>query len=333
MVGEAERYQLMLGWLSTVLSPPWRIEPASLDASFRRYFRVHVGGERWILMDAPPPQEDVNRFVGVQALFHSLGIRVPEIIAAEPRSGFLLLTDFGNQLYLHTLEHADHPTVDKLYADALDTLWNLQSGQSDHGLSLPIYDEALLRRELAIFEDWFLATHLGIHLAPQEQALLARFSTLLVDNALAQPRVRVHRDYHSRNLMVMADQGPGVLDFQDAVIGPVTYDLVSLLRDCYIAWPGERVRSWCLAYRQRLLGTGLEGPDQQTFLRWFDLMGVQRHLKAVGIFARLNHRDHRPGYLADIPRTLDHVRAVVTRLPECHDFAAWLTRRVPVCAP
>ena len=320
------RYRQMLAWLETLLKPPFRVEPASLDASFRRYFRIHHHDARWIVMDAPPAREDAGRFVRVQGLLASLGITVPAIPAADLQAGFLLLDDFGERLYLQAL---DAGSADRLYGAALDTLWRLQRADTTSTVTLPPYDEALLCRELAIFEEWFLSRHLGIELDAGERRLFAGLHELLVASALEQPRVRVHRDFHSRNLMVLDRGSPGVLDFQDAVVGPVTYDLVSLLRDCYIAWPAARVRHWCLAYRQRLLGSGLEGPDQTTFLRWFDLLGMQRHLKAVGIFARLHHRDGRSGYLGDIPRTLDYIRQVAGRYAETREFARWLARRLP----
>ena len=302
-----------------------RLEPASGDASFRRYFRVRApDGRSWIVMDAPPGLEDVRPFVRVACLFRAAGLNVPEVLGEDAARGFLVLTDLGETLYLDALTPE---TADRLYGDALDALAVLQRGV-DPG-ALPPYDRALLEAELGLFRDWFLGRHLAVALDTAEAALLDDLFACLVEAALAQPVVAVHRDYHSRNLLVTERDNPGIVDFQDAVAGPVTYDLVSLLRDCYVAWPRERVEGWALEYLDRALNAGiLRGVDEARFLEWLDLMGVQRHLKAIGIFARLWHRDGKRGYLADIPRTLGYVLEVARRRPELASFGRWLEARV-----
>lgn len=291
------------------------IRPASADASFRRYFRVTVGGDSFIVMDAPPDQEDMRPFLKVAAAFLDIGLHVPQVLRGDAGRGFYLLSDLGDVHYLQAL---DDTTVQRLYGDALGALLVIQA-QGPQAGELPPYDEALLRREMELFRDWLLGTHLGLSLDAAQSALLERVFVALAQSALAQPQVCVHRDYHSRNLMVTRRNNPGILDFQDAVIGPVTYDLVSLLRDCYIAWPRERVEDWALGYWELALQSGVLRPgqaDEARFLRWFDWMGVQRHLKAAGIFARLYRRDGKPGYLGDIPRTLGYVIDVAGRYPE-----------------
>ncbi len=294
-------------------------QPASADASFRRYFRVRdAAGRSWIAMDAPPGREDLRPFLDVTERLLAAGLHVPRVHARDRAQGFLLLDDLGQRHYLAAL---DGRSAGRLYGDALAALLRLQGADAR---GLPPYDEALLRAEMDLFRDWFLGEHLGLALTPAQRAALAGVWQALVDNALAQPRVFVHRDYHSRNLMVTARDNPGIIDHQDAVAGPLTYDLVSLLRDCYVAWPAARVRGWALDFRDRLRAAGRLDPalDAATFLRWFDLMGVQRHLKAIGIFARLCHRDGKPGYLGDIPRTLGYLRQVTPRYAETRPLAA-----------
>ncbi|MCO6413414.1 MAG: phosphotransferase [Thiogranum sp.] len=312
----SDRFSLLERWARRQLDwPDVVLEPASSDASFRRYFRVQRDNTSYILMDAPPERESCGPFIHVTELLLELGLHVPEILARDLDNGFLLLTDLGNRLYLDEL---NENTVDRLYGDALGALATLQScGPCDS--RLPAYDRELLMAEMGLFRDWLIRTHLDRELAPAQQQALQRSFDALAQSALQQPRVCVHRDYHSRNLMASAVHNPGILDYQDAVIGPVTYDLVSLLRDCYIAWPRERVERWALGYHELALQTGIlrQGQvNEKTFLQWFDWMGVQRHLKASGIFARLNHRDDKPGYLQDIPRTLAYVTDVCARYSE-----------------
>ena len=299
------------------------LAPASADASFRRYFRVTApDGANFIAMDAPPGREDLGPFLDVTERLLAAGLRVPRVHARDLAQGFLLLDDLGRTHYLQALDDA---SADRLYGAAMDALLALQ-GADDAGL--PPFDAALLDTEMALFRDWFLGEHLGLALDEADRAALEAVAGALIDNALAQPQVFVHRDYHSRNLMVTGPDGPGIIDHQDAVTGPLTYDLVSLLRDCYIAWPAARVRGWALDFRRRLLAAGRLDPavDEATFLRWFDLMGVQRHLKAIGIFARLCHRDGKPGYLNDIPRTLGYLRQVAPQYPETRPLAALIER-------
>jgi aminoglycoside/choline kinase family phosphotransferase len=311
----SEREQLLREWLNDVLPARLdRIAPASSDASFRRYFRVWYDGQTRIVMDAPPDKEDCRPFVAIAQALRGLGLNAPEVLAGDLDQGLLLLTDLGSRQYLAEL---DQRSVPSLYGDALDALARLQVGGDPGSPLLPPYDSALLHREMELFREWFLGKLLGLNLREEERHALDHAFALLADNALEQPRVWVHRDYHSRNLMVTDPDNPGVLDFQDAVVGAVTYDLVSLLRDCYIAWPRAQVEAWALDHRARLRALGMPGLDAAgQFLRGFDLMGVQRHLKAIGIFARLNLRDGKPGYLRDIPRTLGYVLEVADRYPE-----------------
>ena len=310
-------------WLPEVLGEPYRaLAPASADASFRRYFRVHLDRGSRIVMDAPPDREDCRPFLHAARLLAERGLNVPRVLAADVTRGFLLLEDFGDLSYLDAL-NGDNAA--RLYGDAMDALLRLQRGGAP--AVFPPYDEALLRGEMALFRDWYLVRHLG--LAPEDERLadLEEIFARLAAAALAQPRVWVHRDYHSRNLMVVEGNNPGILDFQDAVVGPVTYDLVSLLRDCYVRWPGHRLDEWLAAYYRRASAAGLlGGAGEGEFRRWFDWMGVQRHLKAVGIFARLWHRDGKRRYLADIPRTLSYLRQVSGAYPELADLKRLLSR-------
>lgn len=321
----AQRLALLRQWLDGELGMAgFDIEPASADASFRRYFRVTHNGKSHIVMDAPPDKEDIHPFVRIGRQLHSIELNVPEILAENFAQGFLLLGDLGSRQYLDEL---DEQNVDSLYGDAMGALATLQAS-GPGAEALPPYDRQLLWREMELFRDWLLYKHLGITPNGSILKLLNETFALLADNALAQPAVSVHRDYHSRNLMV-CKQNPGILDFQDAVYGPVTYDLVSLLRDCYISWPRERVERWALDYHDLALERGiLREHQQERFLRWFDLMGVQRHLKASGIFARLNHRDGKSGYLKDIPRTLEYVVEVSARYAELTPFRNLLEEHV-----
>ncbi|OGT20343.1 MAG: aminoglycoside phosphotransferase [Gammaproteobacteria bacterium RBG_16_57_12] len=302
------------------------LRPASSDASFRRYFRFHDRGIGYIVMDAPTDKEDIRPYIHVAELMLAIGLHVPEILARNPGQGFLLLSDLGTSDYLSRLTGE---SVNGLYGDALEALMRLQLQGAASAGELPDYDEALLQREMRLFPEWYLGTHLGITPDANSTAVLEQTFALLCRSALEQPRVFVHRDYHSRNLMVTPENNPGILDFQDAVHGPVTYDLVSLLRDCYVAWPREQVERWVMDYLGQMHRRQyLRDCDEQQFLRWFDLMGVQRHLKAIGIFARLNHRDGKPGYLKDIPRTLGYVIEVCSRYPELAAFREFLAAQV-----
>ena len=320
-----DRRALLEDWLGGTLGHTrFELSPASGDASFRRYWRVRLSERTYVAMDAPPQREDTARFVDIAGRFRALGLNTPRIHARDGERGFLLLDDLGECQYLDALAP---DTADRLYGDALGALAIIQACAPTEGL--PQYDESFLRRELAIFPEWLLGHRLGLTLSAAEQAGLERAFDLLVVTALEQPRVCVHRDYHSRNLLVTAAPSPGILDFQDAVAGPVTYDLVSLLRDCYIAWPPEQVRDWARGYFGLALQSGILGPQHEAaFGRWFDLMGAQRHLKAAGIFARLAQRDGKPGYLADIPRTLGYLVEIAPDYPELQPLAALISTRV-----
>ncbi|MFM8331941.1 MAG: aminoglycoside phosphotransferase family protein [Candidatus Methylumidiphilus sp.] len=317
------RLTALADWLTLDLNLPLdSLRPASSDASFRRYFRATVGEDSFIIMDAPPAHEDVRPFIKIAGLLREAGVQAPKIHAQDAEQGFLLLCDFGNRPYLDSLNAA---TADALYGDALDSLARIKRGVDIRGSGLPQYDEALLRREMDLCPEWYLSGLLQREPAAAEQAVLAKTWRVLIDSALEQPQVCVHRDYHSRNLMITDADNPGVLDFQDAVVGPATYDLVSLLRDCYIAWPQARVEGWVRGYHRRLLDDGLVAEtDLERFLRWFDLMGLQRHIKVLGIFSRLHLRDGKPGYLGDIPRTLNYVVEACGRHSEMADFLALL---------
>lgn len=316
-----QRLALLKHWLADVFGTTiFDINPASSDASFRRYFRVHHQGESLIVMDAPPAQEDTAAFIQVAELLVSQGLMAPRILAKDASQGFLLLTDLGDTPYLNVLTD---DTADGLYGDALQALRVMQKIDRSQLTNLPPYDHTLLMQEMQLFRDWYLPAHVVSQalspqdLLQQEQVLTAIFEQLAA-SALAQPVVFVHRDYHSRNLMQGERGHPGIIDFQDAVQGPVTYDLVSLLRDCYIRWPRERVERWALAYLRDAQQAGIvdDAVSETTWLRWFDWMGVQRHLKVAGIFVRLKLRDGKPAYLDDIPRTLDYVREVAGRYDE-----------------
>ncbi len=292
------------------------IAAVSGDASFRRYFRIAVAEQCYVIMDAPPDRENVQAFVKVAGLLADTGVNVPEIFAVDRSQGFMLLGDFGVVSYFDQLNHI---TVADLYADALNTLLRFQQGVDIETAGLPAYDEALLTREIGLFSEWFLQKKLALNLDQSARSILEDVRSILVKSALQQPRVCVHRDYHSRNLMVVGDLNPGVLDFQDAVVGPITYDLVSLLRDCYIEWPESVVYEWLRLFHRRWNGLGVSLQFDQ-LLRWFDLMGMQRHMKAIGIFSRLDLRDGKPGYVADIPRTLRYICSVSQRYPELKEF-------------
>ena len=326
------RLQLLTRWVRQIpgfsaASPT----PVSGDASFRRYFRVWKdvpGGQPapFIVMDAPPEHEDCVPFVAIARHWHQHGIAVPAIAAEDLEQGFLLLEDLGDLLMLTALEQGD---ADTLYRAALDELASIAGLDDPADYPLPAYDQALLDREMALFPDWLLEKHLGLELGNQERALLDTAFGLLRESALAQPEVTVHRDYHSRNLLVRDSQTvPGVIDFQDAVRGPITYDAVSLLKDCYVRWPEQRLASWLEHFRNASQQAGLHRADADTFRQWFELMGMQRHLKAAGIFARLAIRDGKTGYLADIPRTVSYLRDASARQPAFRHFHEWLCSTV-----
>ncbi|OMH32160.1 aminoglycoside phosphotransferase family protein [Motiliproteus sp. MSK22-1] len=321
--------QLELG-----LADDWQLTPLCGDASYRRYFRLVSDDNSWIVMDAPPEGGDSGSFVKIASGWRSLGITLPKVLAADVEQGFLLLNDLGN---LHYLDCLDDDNADDLYNQAIDELVKIQGCQSIPEYRLPDYDREFILRELAIFPEWFIDQLLGLELSAGEQQCFIEMSGLLVDSALEQPRVCMHRDYHSRNLMLVDGGKLGIIDFQDAVLGPVSYDLVSLLRDCYIEWPQAKIERWIRLYLAKADSAGilsvalsddLRTVDERQFLRWFDLMGMQRHLKAVGIFARLKIRDGKGGYMADIPRTLNYILQVCSNYPELEPFYQLLSERI-----
>ena len=310
--GHDTRRAVLVAWLRDTLdSSTFRLEPASADASFRRYFRVRVGSRTRIAMDAPPPMEDCRPFVSVLGLLRGAGVNAPRLHAADMDRGFLLLDDLGSRCYLDVIDEA---SADSLYADAFKALLDMQC--RIHPDKVPPYDERKLREELDLFGRWFLARHLGIELDDALSLALDDTFEALVRVCREQPRVFVHRDYHSRNLMHRDRRNPGVIDFQDAVAGPIAYDLVSLLRDVYLQWPENRVAGWVDAYHDSAVARGLVEADRGRFRRWFDLTGVQRHLKIAGIFARLWHRDGKSRYLDDLPLTLAYLDEIAPRYPE-----------------
>ncbi|HEY4369227.1 MAG TPA: phosphotransferase [Steroidobacteraceae bacterium] len=318
-------------WLTGLFGArDFSIATASADASFRRYFRVTRAGQSWIAMDAPPGKEDIEPYIRIANMLVDIGVNAPRVMERDLAQGFLLNSDLGSRTYLTALSAGAAP--DSLYDDAMQALVQIQSHGMSHARQLPAYDAAILRREMALFPEWFCEKHLQLQLSDADRAELEKAFAALIAAALDQPRVFVHRDYHSRNLMVSDGRhgaNPGILDFQDALYGPVTYDLVSLLRDCYVAWPIERVHEWVVRFRTVGRAAGVDtGRDQGAFLRWFDLMGVQRHLKAIGIFARLWHRDGKAGYLPDIPRTLNYVRVTSAAYPELQYLQRLIDSRI-----
>ena len=321
-----ERLSHLKQWLSDVIElEGFELAMASGDASFRRYFRLTQSGmPSRIVMDAPPPQEDCRPFAEMTARLRDAGVHAPEILAMDLEQGFMVLEDFGDATLLPNLTQE---SADQLYGSAMTSLLTFQ--QSAKTENLPAYDEPMLMREMQLFPDWLLEKHLDLKLSDDSKKMFARTFNALTEAALEQPKVFVHRDYHSRNLMLLSDNSLGVIDYQDAVLGPVTYDLVSLLRDCYIAWDDALVSRWCHAYLEGAIATGVMNETHRLrFKRWFDWMGVQRHLKASGIFARLNHRDGKPGYLGDIPRTLNYIVNVGKQYEELMPLSEFVSRRV-----
>lgn len=309
--GNDVRKEALEQWVSEQVGRPVRGVPASADASFRRYFRFDLGDRTLIGMDAPPEKEDCRPFIRVAGLFGDAGVHVPHIIASDLKQGFLLLPDLGTETWL-TVLNADN--ADTLFNKAMDALVRIQRISQPN--VLPVYDEALLRRELELFPEWYLGRHLGLVVGDGLRARLDQVFDLLVSRALAQKQVYVHRDFMPRNLMD-SDPNPGVIDFQDAVYGPVSYDITSLFKDAFISWPEERVLGWLEQYWQKARAAGVPVPASlEEFLHDCDLMGAQRHLKVIGIFARICHRDGKPKYLEDVPRFFAYLRTVIARRPE-----------------
>lgn len=316
-----ERLDKLCRWAERILGSPVDPEPASADASFRRYFRVAGGGaDTYILMDAPPERESVTTFARTAARFAELGLNVPLVYARDPERGFALLSDLGGRTYLDALTRDN---ADALYGDALEALWRLQTGSLERQAVFDVYDTGKLMQEMELFRQWFVPCT-GRALSGDDNSVIDRTFERLAASAVEQPRVWVHRDFHSRNLMVTHARNPGILDFQDAVSGPVTYDLVSLLRDCYITWPEERIDGWLDDYLGRIRAVLPGDADAERFRRWFDWMGVQRHVKVLGIFSRLYHRDAKPNYLDDLPVVHNYVCTICRRYPALRSFGALL---------
>jgi len=311
-----ERIQLLENWVKEQFpAKPFTLQPASADASFRRYFRVSFKDQTLIVMDAPPQHEDCRPFLQVAEILAATGVHVPKILAQNLDQGFLLLSDLGNTTFMQAL-NIQMDSASQLYGDAIDALVKLQLSQQVEGL--PVYDEALLLRELNLFPDWYIAKHLQKDLSEKQQAVLQSIFTRIIQNNLAQPRVLVHRDYHSRNLMVTSPN-PGIIDFQDAVVGPITYDLVSLFKDAYIRWDEERILDWMIRYWEKARKAELPvSADFAEFYRDFEWMGVQRHIKILGIFARLSYRDGKSTYLSDMPLVMEYLRKTCKRYRELH---------------
>lgn len=317
------RDQQRLQWIRSALSEPATgLERASFDADFRSYWRTTGRTPSLVLMDAPPELMDVRPWLSVRQLLEDGGLRVPQVVAQDLSQGFLLLEDLGVHTYLHVI---DAGNADALFDTALERLVRLQSIPAPEGL--PAYDRALLLRELRLFDEWFLGTHLGLALDAAERDALMQVYTVLVEAALAQPQVLVHRDYMPRNLMPCGNE-VAILDFQDAVRGPIGYDPACLFKDAFVSWPEERVAAWQARYHALALAAGLPVPPLETFRRDLDLIGVHRHLKVLGIFARLKHRDGKPKYVADAPRFVAYLEAVLPKHPELQPLAALIATRV-----
>ncbi len=314
---QPERFERLTTWIRAILPEPLsELTPASADASFRRYFRARTTSASFIVMDAPPSHEDCAPFIHVARLFRAAGANTPEILAENLAEGFLLLSDFGDTTYLAALTEA---TADALYRDANSALIKIQT--SSRPGELPPYDAELLSREMRLFPDWYVDRHLNLRLDAEQRNVLDQTFQRILDNNLAQAQVYVHRDWHSRNLMLTTPDNPGVLDFQDAVYGPITYDLASIYKDAYIRWDEERVIDWLVRYWEAARKAGLPvNSDFGAFYRDFEWMGVQRHIKVLGIFARLCHRDGKTGYLKDMPLVMDYLRRACARYNGLGDF-------------
>ncbi len=324
-----DRANQLVTWLTDTLgSSILSLQFASEDASFRRYFRAMEPGRTFIVMDAPPDKMSTEPFIRIARKFRDLGINTPEIDHFDAQQGFVMMTDFGSQTYFDALNPAN---ADTLYAAALDTLVQLQAAPAAQLDGLPLYDTQLLRSEMELFPDWYLPHQLDTAEITDLDATLNAIFDQLIASALEQPQVCVHLDYHSRNLMHLPGQPPGVIDFQDARIGPLTYDLVSLLRDCYIVWPREKVADWIAQYLQKAKhATAIALPDRHQLMQWFDWMGLQRHIKVAGIFTRLHDRDQKARYLRDIPTVLNYIETVSRQYRELkplHDLIVRIISR------
>lgn len=312
-----------LAWARQALSNPGlTLERASTDAGFRSYWRTMGTSPSRIVMDSPPDKEDVRPWLSMHDVLASGGVRVPKVLAEDVDAGFLALEDLGVNTYLHDI---DEGNADAMFDAAIDQLLKLQATPPPAGLQR--FDEATITRELRMFDEWFCGKHLGMTLDCGDMETLDAAYRHLIDSASAQPQVLVHRDFMPRNLM-RADDGPAVLDFQDAAIGPVAYDALSLFKDAFLSWPPERIDGWLRHYHARAQAAGLPVPALDRFLRDADLIGVQRHLKIIGVFARLHHRDHKPKYLADVPRFFGYLDDVLPKYPQLAGLQAFIDAKV-----
>jgi N-acetylmuramate 1-kinase len=334
MIHADERFNLVTDWVTRELRlSPRLIEPASSDASFRRYFRVFHEGGTHIVMDAPPGREDVRPYLNITVMLETAGVHVPRVYEWDAARGLVLLEDLGTQQYLPALQNG--ADADRLYRDALEALAMIQVRGRESAFELPAYDREVLVREMALMPEWFCGRHLQMELTRAQGEMISAAFEFLVAEALAQPQVFVHRDYHSRNLMITPERNPGIIDFQDALRGPVGYDLVSLLKDCYISWPRARVKAWVREYRLMMheRASHSAGANDTQMLYWFDVIGIQRHLKVLGIFARLWYRDGKSGYLDDLPLTLRYVVEACARFPPLQPLREFLQHKVVPALP
>ena len=309
-----------------------RIEPASQDASFRRYFRVFSKAKQFVVMDAPPETERTQPFIDIAEQLKALGLHAPAIYQSNKQQGFILLEDLGTRTYLDELREPDefHEHTNKLYSDAIDAVIILQTSVEKQGkYHPPKYDAEMLQQEMDLFRHWYLAKHLEVKLNESSHSIWLQTQQFLTSNCLQQPQTWVHRDYHSRNLMITNDNSPGIIDFQDMTLGPIAYDLASLLKDCYIEWPREQQLKWLKQYHDKLnLVLGEQTFTLEQLIRWFDLTGLQRHLKVLGIFCRLNYRDGKANYLDDLPLAAHYVLDVLPRYPELDAFDTHFRRLI-----
>jgi aminoglycoside/choline kinase family phosphotransferase len=320
-----KRKQALLAWTQTVLNDTeCYVKPASNDASFRSYWRVFSKLHTYIIMDAPIEHEDCIPFIDISQRLEKCGLQAPKVIAHDLTQGFLLLSDLGTVQYLSILNKDNYKS---LYQDAIKSIHTMQQKTVKSGL--PLYDHNLLNAEMDLFDQWFIKKHLGISLSTKQSNTLGNTKKLLIDNALKQPQSFVHRDFHSRNLMKTEKSNPGILDFQDAIIGPITYDLVSLLRDCYVSWNESIVQQLADEFRLEYNQLNHDNIEPEQWFRWFDFMGIQRHLKAIGIFCRLNYRDQKSNYLKDINRTLKYIKCTGNKYKELGDFLDLISEITP----
>lgn len=314
-------------WLEKVLAPSkFTLHPLAGDASFRRYFRLHYNSMTQVVMDAPPDKEALQPFLAVAGLLSTAGVRTPQIHAVDKEQGFTLLDDFGDALLLN---HLNVETANQLYPMAMNTLIKMQQCSTQATSQLPIFDKRFIMYELNVFREWFLDAYLKIKLTAAEEKLLDETFAQLCDAILQQPKCFIHRDYHSRNIMLLAEEEEhalGIIDFQDAMLGPFTYDLVSLLKDCYIQWPREQVMKWLTTFHGQ--APSATGWSLSAFTRAFDWCGLQRHLKVLGVFSRLYLRDNKANYLQDLPLTHHYVMACLETYEELHPFYQFMQNRI-----